>query len=169
MRPYLIFVLRLFLTLAIIDVTGQHQLLLVSGNEVVHRFKVGETFRSKWKDSHEEHWGFIVALTEFEIITSQDTINISQVRKVLLPGRPLVNKIGKTLLTVGLLYVTIDQFNWTIVHGHEPKMEDSVWKPAALLVGAGIPMILFKKNWKKIKRGVHLLSVDQKSKLYIPQ
>jgi hypothetical protein len=158
--------------IALVVLTAQHtdaqrQLILVSGRKVIHRFIEGETLRTKWKYDKEEHWGFIVEINEFSVITSQDTIVISDIKKILLPGKPFINKIGKTLIALGATYLIIDQFNWVVIQGQDPSLDDSVWKPATLLIGAGVPMLFFKKKWGRIKRGIHLISIDKNSKLYL--
>jgi hypothetical protein len=66
-------------------------------------------------------------------------------------------------------YLLIDQFNWVVVQGNDPSMDDKVWKPAALLVGTGLPMLCFRKKWGKIKRGTRLISVDGNSRFYLNQ
>lgn len=73
------------------------------------------------------------------------------------------------MVTMGAVYMFIDQFNWVVIQGQHPSMDDNVWKPATLLVGAGIPMLFFKKKWGKIKRGTHLIAANRKSKFYIEE
>ena len=161
-------IISLFMLLNV-SLMAQHQLVLLNGNSIDHYFMPGETFRTKLRNEKLEHWGFIVEVSEFQVITSQDTIDISRIRKVLLPGRPLINKIGKTLITIGAAYMFIDQFNWVVIQKQNPSVDENVWKPSVALVGAGIPLLFFKKKWSKIKRGTHLISVDRKSKFYIKE
>ena len=149
------------------ELLAQRQLLLVRGDKILHHYITGETFKTKLRGDRKEHWGFIVEINEFSVITSQDTFLISDVSKVLLNGKPIVNKVGKLLVTVGAALVIIDQFNWTVIQGHDPKMDASVWIPATALVSAGIPMLFFQKDWRKIRRGTRLISVDSNSILYI--
>ena len=169
MRNYSVAGITIIIIVSIhFHIEAQRQLVLVSRRNIINRFMEGETFRTKWRDDKKEHWGFIVEINEFAIVTSQDTINLNDIKQVLLPGKPLINKIGKTLITIGVVYLFIDQFNWVVVQGHDPSMDDSVWKPASILVGAGIPLLFFNKKWIRIKRGVHLVSVDKDSRLYSP-
>jgi len=147
---------------------GQRQLLVVRGDKVIQRFKVGDSFRSKWFDSKIEHWGLITDINEFEIITSQDTIPTKEIRKVLVKGPPLAKKIGINLVKIGAFYFLIDQFNSAVIQ-HNPSIDDSVWKTSAVLVGAGLPLLLFKRNWKRVGRSYRLKSVGPDSRLYVSE
>ena len=147
---------------------GQRQLIVVSGDKVIQRYKVGDSFRSKWRDDKIEHWGLILRLNEFEIVTSQDTIRTKTIRKVLVKGAPFVKKVGLNMIKIGTFYFLIDQFNSAVIQ-HNPSIDDSVWKTSAILVGAGLPMLLFKKKWKKIGKNYRLKSVGPDSRLYVSE
>jgi hypothetical protein len=138
----------------------------MKGDRLIERFRVGDNMHTKLNGHKLEHWGFILEINEFSIITSQDTIELKQIRKVLAGGRPLINGIGKTLILVGTAYFVIDQFNEVVVVKNDPSMDPQVWKPSAVLVGAGLPLLLFKKNWKRVPGKFKLISVGRDSRLY---
>lgn len=146
---------------------AQRQLVLLSGGMPVHHFKVGDTFQSLWLGGKSKHWGFIVEVHEDYIITSQDTIPLKKVRKVLLPGKPKIHRAGQLLVLIGTAYFVIDQFNYTLVQHNDPTLDPDVWKPAAAITLAGLPMLFFNKKWRKISRGVKLMSVDNSSRFYL--
>jgi hypothetical protein len=149
------------------DMLAQRQLILLSGDKVVHRYRVGDTFYSKLKGDAKEHWGFLVELDEFGFITSQDTIAIKDVKRVLKPGKPLVNKLGKTLMIVGVGYLAIDQFNYVVVQGNSPpRVSKEVWKPSAILFSMGLPLVFKTRDWRKMGGGMRLISVDRTSRFY---
>lgn len=150
-----------------LTVCGQRQLVLLSGDRVVHRFNVGQSFHCKLKTDSKVHWGFLVELDEFSFITSQDTIKISQIRKVLKPGMPFLKKVGKTLMLVGIGYTAIDQVNYALVQGNwPPRVSKRVWKPSAILTGLGLPLSLKSKDWNKLGGSTRLMSVDKSSRFY---
>lgn len=146
---------------------GQRQLVLLGGDHVVHRFNVGESFYCKLKTDNKFHWGFLVELDEFSFITSQDTIKIGQIKKVLKPGKPFLKKVGKTLVIVGVGFTLIDQANYILVHGNwPPHVSKSVWRPSAILVGLGLPFSMKSKDWSKLGGSTRLMSVDKSSRFY---
>jgi hypothetical protein len=148
---------------------AQRQLVLVSGDKVVYRFTKGDNFKSKLKSEKTEHWGFLVEISEFSIITSQDTIELKKIRKVLLPGRPLPHKIGVTLVKVGVGLFVIDQVNQTLIQHNDFNIDTGIAKTSIALAGAGLPLLLFKKNWKKLEGGMRLMSVGRDSRFYLPE
>ena len=150
----------------ILPLTAQRQLILLSGDKVVKRFNVLDNFYSVVKGSKKEHWGFLVEIDEYSIITSQDTILLEKIDKVLLPGKPWLNKVGKSLITIGLLYFSIDQFNNSIIQKNDFSVDATVWKPAAIMVGVGAPLLLFRKKWIRCKYPTKLISVDKGSRFY---
>jgi hypothetical protein len=150
------------------SVLGQRQVILMAGDEVVHRFKKGDSFRIKLVGDKTEHWGFLVEINEFSVITSQDTIDLREIRKVLLPGKPLAHKIGVTLITVGVGLFVIDQLNYTLVQGNDPNIDSGIAKASITLVATGLPLLLIRKNWAKTKGGLKLISVDRDSRFYLP-
>ena len=148
---------------------AQRQLVLVSRDEVVLRFREGDRFHTKLDNQRLEHWGFVVEINEFSLITSQDTIPLRRIHKVLLPGKPLIYKIGKILVGVGVGYFLIDQLNYTLVQHNDPGLDPYVWKPAVIMASAGLPLMLFRKKWKKISKGVKLISVGRDSNFYLSE
>jgi hypothetical protein len=146
---------------------AQRQLVLLSKGVPAHHFKEGDTFRSRWAGDNMEYWGFLVEIHEDYLITSQDTIPIRKIRKVLLPGKNKIYRAGQLLVLIGTAFFVIDQFNTTIVQQNDPSLDPDVWKPAAVITLAGVPMLFFKKKWRKIGRGLKLISVDNTSRFYL--
>ncbi len=158
----IIFVVLLPFTQAL----SQRQLILLSGDKVVFRFKEGNNFHSRLAGQKQEYWGFLVEINEFSVITSQDTIQLKEIRKVLLPGKTFVHKMGKTLVTVGVGLFVMDQFNNSVILKNKPSLEAKIWMPSVIMVAAGLPLLLVNKNWKKVGRGVRLISVGRDSRFY---
>jgi hypothetical protein len=164
--------LKLILGIAIwlifASVCAQRQVILLAGDEVVHRFKKGDTFRSILKGNKTEHWGFLVEINEFSVITSRDTIDLREIKKILLPGKPLAHRIGSTLVKVGVGLFVIDQLNYTLIQGNDPGIDSGIAKTSIALVASGLPLLLFKKNWAKPKGGLKLISLGRDSRFYEP-
>jgi hypothetical protein len=162
--------LKLILGLAICtlfgSVFGQRQVILMAGDEVVHRFKKGDPFRVKLANDKTEHWGFLVEINEFSVITSRDTISIRKIKKVLLPGKPRIHSLGKKLVTAGIGLLIIDQLNYAVLQGNDPSIDSGVAKASIAIVAVGLPMALTKKNWAKPKGRLKLISVGRDSRFY---
>lgn len=157
----------MLVSLVVIPCLAQRQLVLLSGGVPVHHFKEGDAFRSLWFGANVEHWGFVVEIHENYLITSQDTIQFKKIKKVLLPGKPKIQRAGQLLVLIGTAFFVIDQFNYSIVQGNDPTLDSDVWKPAAAITLTGIPMLFFNKKWRKISKGVKLMSVDNTSRFYL--
>ena len=162
-----------FTTLAILGLCGspdslaQRQLVLLRGDQVLHRFRVGDKLRTKLHTDGQEHWGFLVEIDEFYFITSQDTIPIKQIKKILKPGNPPVKTVGRTLMIAGVGYLVIDQINYVLVRGNSPpRVDKKVWNPAAILTGMGLPLFLKSRDWRKVGGNARLISVDNSSRFY---
>jgi hypothetical protein len=145
---------------------GQRQVILLAGDEVVHRFKKGDSFKVRLVDDKSERWGFLVEINEFSVITSRDTIGLRAIKKVLLPGRPRIHRLGKKLLTAGIGLFIIDQLNYVVLQGNDPNIDSGVAIASIAIVAAAIPMTLTKKNWAKPKRRLRLISVGRDSRFY---
>jgi hypothetical protein len=166
---YLWKILYLIVALCLVNLSAisQRQLLLVSGNKIIHRLKEGDAFRYKLLNNNEEQAKSILSITEFDIVASLDTIPISRIKKVVVKGQPLIRRIGINLIKVGAVYFLADQFNSAVIQ-QNPSIDDSVWKISTVLVGTGLPMIFFRKNWKRLGRDYKLKSVGPDSDLYVP-
>ena len=162
---FIIFIVLLPFTQAL----SQRQLILMSGDKLLFRFKEGSKFHSRLTGQKQEHWGFLVEINEFSVITSQDTIQLKKIRKVLLPGKPFVHKMGKTLLTVGAGLFVMDQINNSVILKNKPSLEAKIWIPSVIMLSTGLPLLLVNKNWKKVGRGVRLISVGRDSRFYLAE
>jgi hypothetical protein len=147
---------------------GQRQVILMAGDEVVHRFKKGDSFRVKLVDNKTEYWGFLTEINEFSVITSRDTIGIRKIRKVLLPGKPKIHRLGIKLITAGVGLFIIDQLNYGVLQGNDPNIDSGVAIASIAIVTAAVPMALTKKNWAKPKGRLRLISVGRDSRFYEP-
>jgi hypothetical protein len=154
------------LLLQCVPAVAQHQLVVLSGENVVARFRVGDNFRSQWVGEKTEHWGYLVEINKFSMITSQDTIALNKIGKVLLPGERRTHQLGKKLVQAGVGLFIIDQFNITVIQQGSPDLNGAVWKASAAITAAGVTMLFFKKNWKKISGRVRLVSVGRDSRYF---
>ena len=145
---------------------GQRQVILLAGDEVVHRFKKGDPFRVKLVDNKTEYWGFLVEINEFSVITSRDTIDLQKIKKILLPGKPRIHRLGIKLIAAGVGLFIIDQLNYGVLQGNDPNIDSGVAIASVAIGAAALPMALTKKNWAKPKGRLKLVSVGRGSLFY---
>jgi len=158
----------LFLSISFLSL-GQTQLVLLNREKVVLRFGYGDDFTYKLKKSTHYTRGVMLGATEFAVITFNDTIPFLSIERVSLKGhsqRHLPTLISKFLITAGIAYFTIDQFNHAIVQGQKPDLEPTVWKPSLVLVASGYALKLVRKRSQRIRFPAKLLAVERGSPFY---
>jgi hypothetical protein len=165
--------LKLALAILFLNVTflslGQTQLLLFNKETVVARFGYGDDFTYKLKKSTHFTHSVMLGATEFAVITFNDTIPFSSIERVSLKGhsqRHLPTLISKFLITAGVAYFVIDQFNNVIVQGQKPDLEPTVWKPSLVLVASGYALKLVRRRSQRIRFPGKLLAVERGSPFY---
>jgi len=162
-------------TLAILSLSitflsvGQTQLVLLNKEKVLLRVGYGDDFTYKLKKSTRYTHGVMLGATEFAVITFNDTIPFTSIERVSLKGhsqRHFPALISKFLITAGIAYFTIDQFNNVIVQGQKPDLEPTVWKPSLVLVASGYALTLVRKRSQRIRFPAKLIAVERGSPFY---
>src|SRR5580765_2378304 len=122
--------LRFTLAILLLSITilslGQTQLVLVNRDKVLARFGYGDDFIYKLKKSTRYTHGVMLGATEFGVIAFNDTIPFTSIERVSLKGHGqsnLLTLVSKFLITAGIAYFTIDQFNNIVVQGQKPDLE----------------------------------------------
>jgi hypothetical protein len=137
-----------FLGLASIGFS-QNQLVMIKGEKVLATYKEGDDITLKLKKQNQFKTGYIIKVEDFFIVTNHDTIPLINIDKIDLKRKTYstrLNVFGTTLATIGLGYFLIDQFNSILVKKQGFDESEAAWKPAAMLVGVGLPMMLIKKK-----------------------
>lgn len=144
---------------------AQKQLVFLKRETVVARYTEGDYFRCKLKNG-EYREGRIIALREFAIITTNDTLAFSQLGKVRLkPQKTSVTSgIGGALFVGGILYFTIDQFNTLFVDGQK-GIDSGVVKASLIMTSAGAALIFIKPKYRKAWK-YRLRTIDYTSPFY---
>jgi hypothetical protein len=143
-----------WLTIVIVLLTvkigfSQNQLVLLNGEKVLARYKEGEDITYKLKKQEQYRTGYIVTIEDFFIVVKKDTIPLIAIDKIDLKSKTYstrLNVVGTFLSTVGFGYYAIDQFNAVIVQKEGFDESAAAWKPAALMSGLGLPLMLIKKK-----------------------
>ncbi len=148
---------------------GQTQLVLLNKERVVIRFGYGDDFTYMRKKSKHFTHGVMLGATEFAVITFNDTIPFSSIERVDLKGhgqRHFPTLLSKFLITAGIGYFVLDQFNHVIVQGQKPDWEPTVWKPSLVLVASGFALKLTRRRSQRIRFPAKLLAVERGSMFY---
>ncbi len=158
----------LLLAAALIS-SGQNQLVLLKRERILARFTYGDNFTYRLKKAREFETSFITEVREFSVVTFNDTIPFSSIERVSLKGHShrRFSTLSKFLITAGIAYFAIDEFNNTVVHGQKPDLDPSVWKPSMVLVGAGYALKLFRKSSQRIRFPVSLIAAERGSRFYL--
>ncbi|MFZ5970803.1 MAG: hypothetical protein ACOYXA_04350 [Bacteroidota bacterium] len=141
---------------------SQKQLIFLKREAVATRYEIGDYFRCKLKNGEYKE-GKIIDLREFQVITTNDTLDFIRIGKVRLKHQPVnvTSGIGGALFVGGILYFTIDQFNTLFVDGQKGVDGDVVKSSLALTaVGAGMLFIKpkYRKTWKYRPRTIDYTS-----------
>lgn len=158
----------LFLSVSFLSL-GQTQLVLFNKEKVVARFEYGDDFTYKLKKSTRFTHGVMLGATEFAVITFNDTIPFASIERISLKGhgqRNLLTLVSKFLITAGIAYFVIDQFNNVVVQGQKPDLEPTVWKPSLVLVASGYALKLARKRSQRVRFPAKLLAVERGSPFY---
>jgi len=146
MSKWLLFAVVFFVTKGSL---AQNQLVLLKGEKVLARYKEGDDITYKLKKQAHYKTGYLVTIEDFFIVVSRDTIPYITIDKVDLKSKTYstkLNVVGTFLCTVGFGYYAIDQFNSIVVKKQGFDEDAAAWKPAAIMLGAGLPLMLIKKK-----------------------
>ncbi len=160
----------LFLTffLSVGRVYSQKQLVLLKREKVLLRLSYGDDFNYTLKGSKELRYSYVNNLYDTAILAHEDVVPFHKIDKVYFTHSSFGNRIGTALIIGGVGYFLIDQFNVIIVHGEEASIDEDVAITSAIMVGAGLPLMLIKKKSQRLGGKYRLLVVDQGSPFYLP-
>lgn len=144
---------------------AQKQLIFLDRETVVARYTEGDYFRCKLKNGERKE-GKIIALREFAIITTNDTLAFTQLGKVRFkPQKTSVTSgIGGALFVGGILYFTIDQVNTLFVDGQK-GIDKGVVKASLMMTSIGAAMIFIKPKYRKVWK-YRVRTIDYTSPFY---
>lgn len=159
--------LILFISItSVLSLKAQKQLVLLKRESVVARFTEGEYLRCKLKNK-EKREGKILALTETQIITTNDTLSISSIESLNMKGRRKVNVmsgIGGLLFVTGIGYMALDQLNSLIGRGAK-GFDEQVALTSLALTSAGAALLFIRSPYKKVY-GHTFKTIDYTSRYY---
>lgn len=111
---------------------------------------------------------YVNNLYDTAVLAHKEVIPFHKIDRIYFEHSSFGNRFGTFLVIGGVAYFLIDQFNEVIVHGEDPNIDEDVAATSAILVGAGLPLMLIKKKSQKIGGKYRLLTVEEGSPFYAP-
>ena len=147
----------------------QKQLVLLKREKVLLRVNYGDDFNYRLKGSKIVMPSYINNLYDTAVLAHENVIPFHKIDRIYFEHSSFGNRLGTFLVIGGVGYFLIDQFNEVIVHGEEPSIDENVATTSAILVGAGLPLMLIKKKSQRLGGKYRLLTVDEGSPFYVPE
>lgn len=147
----------------------QKQLVLLKREKVLLRLNYGDDFNYRLKGSKIVMPSYINNLYDTAVLAHENVIPFHKIDRIYFEHSSFGNRLGTFLVIGGVGYFLIDQFNEVIVHGEEPSIDENVATTSAILVGAGLPLMLIKKKSQRLGGKYRLLTVDEGSPFYVPE
>jgi hypothetical protein len=164
-------ILSVFVSLSFLTVSPascQKQLVLLKKQKVLLRLYPGDEFVFRLKGSRKIRKSYINNLYDTAVVAHHDVIPFHKIDRIYFVRRNLLNVTGGLLVVGGIGYFLIDQVNVVLVHGEKVNLDDNVSVASAIMVGAGLPMLLSKKKYARTWGKYRLLMADKGSVFYTP-
>lgn len=145
---------------------GQKQLILIKKGNVIAQYAEGQYIRLKLRNGKRTE-GHILELYPFSMITSSDTIQFQDIRKIDIRKQRKFNVssgIGGLLFLGGILYIGIDRLN--AGYSTPQNLDPSVWHTSAIMTTVGAALIFIKPRYIRVNYKVHIRTVDYGSTFY---
>lgn len=147
---------------------AQKQLVVLKREKVLLRLYPGDEVVFRLKGSKSVKRSYINNLNDTSFLAHRDPIAFHKVDRIYHKRSNLLNVIGGLFVTAGVGYFVIDQVNVGIVQGDGFDIEEKVAIPSAILVGAGLPMLLSKKKYTKLGGRYRIIYAEEGSPFYRP-
>lgn len=161
------FVVFLFMTGLSHGGFGQTQLVLLKNEQVLLRLNPGEDFVYRLKNAKQVRTTYVNNLSDTAVVTHLDTVPYHMIDRVYFKKVTFFNRLGVALVIGGTGYFLIDQLNNVVVHGNEAELNESVTTASVAMVAVGLPMMLIKKKYVRVKGRTRLLMVKEGSPFYL--
>lgn len=148
---------------------GQKQLILMKRENVLLRLYPGDEIKFKLKGSPRIWTTYINNLSDTSVVTHRDTIAFSRIERMYFQQSKFHNRIGAYLIAGGVLLFALDQVNYTLIQGNDFSVDSGVSKASIGGVLVGIPLVLAKKKYQKMKPGYRLFMARKGSPFYLPK
>jgi hypothetical protein len=162
----------LFVFLVLIAVHGaasaQKQLIVLKKQEALLRLYPGDEIIFRLKGSRTIRKSYVNNLYDTALVAHNDVVPLHRIERIYFVRRNFLSVVGGVLVTGGVGYFLIDQFNVVIVNGDPADIDEGVARASLVMLGAGLPLMLMKKKYVRVGGKYKLLVVDKGSVFYRP-
>jgi hypothetical protein len=145
---------------------AQKQLILLKGDKLLLRLNPGDDIVYRLKSSKDIRSTYINNLSDTAVVTHSDTVPYHHIDRIYFKRSTFANKVGWILVVGGTGFFLIDQFNSVVVDGNKAELDEGVTTTSLIMIGAGLPLILTKKNNVRMGGSKRLLMVAEGSPFY---
>jgi len=147
---------------------SQNQLVLLKGEKIKLRLYPGDDFVYRLKGSKTIYTSYVNNLSDTAVVAHNTIVPFYKIDRIYFKHHNLKNVVGGLLVVGGIGYFAIDQLNVTLVRGDKANLDEGVTTASAIMVGAGLPMLLINKKSEKLGGRYRLLFVRKGSAFYRP-
>jgi hypothetical protein len=158
----------ILLTLITGSAQCQKQLVLIKKENVLLRLYPGDEFIYRLKGSKTVRTTYVNNISDSAVVTHRDTVPYRMIDRLYYPQRRFYNTIGSALVVGGAGLFLIDQFNVVVINNQSASLDDQVTAVTLSSLAVGIPLMLYKKKFRKLTYGTRLMMVDKGSAFYRP-
>jgi hypothetical protein len=132
------------------NVQAQKQIVLLKGEKVKLRLYPGDDFVYKLKGSSTVRDSYINNLFDTAVMAHKDIIPFYKIDRIYFKQSNFGNVIGGLLVTGGVGYFLVDQFNVIVVNGDKASLDENVTTASSVMVAVGLPLMLIKKKSQRV-------------------
>jgi hypothetical protein len=147
---------------------AQKQLIVLKDQKVLLRLYPGDEFIFSLKGSKGVRKSYINNLFDTAVVAHREVIAFHKIDRVYFKRGKFANVVGGMLVIGGVGYFLIDQINVVLVQGEKANIDENVGVASAVMLGAGLPLLLMKKKYTRIGGRYRILMVDKGSGFYVP-
>jgi hypothetical protein len=163
---YLVFLTLLFFVINLSF--GQKQLVVLKKENILLRLYPGDEFIFTLKGSKKIRRSYVNNLNDTSVLAHNDIIPYHRIDRIYVKRSNLLNVIGGILVVGGIGYFVIDQVNVVLVHKEDANLNENVVTASAVMLAAGLPLILLKKKYVRIRGKYRVMTVEKGSGFYMP-
>ena len=146
---------------------AQMQLVLLKDEQVLLRLNPGNDFVYRLRNTQQVKTTYVNNLSDTAVVTHRDTVPYHMIDRIYFKRSTFLNRLGLVLVIGGAGYFLIDQLNNVVVHGNEAELNESVTTASVAMVAVGLPMMLVKKKYVRVRGRTRLLMVKEDSPFYL--
>ncbi len=138
---------------------SQNQLVLLKGERIKLRLYPGDDFVYRLKGSKTIYNSYVNNISDTAVVAHNTIVPFHKIDRIYFKHHNFKNVIGGLLVVGGIGYFAIDQLNVTLVRGDKANLDEGVTTASAVMLGAGLPMLLINKKSEKLGGRYRLLFV----------